>query len=86
MKHPENVTVTVNPAALASEVVKLRYDRLALFLAVLHDGLIVDSQEDEKGGRPKLSENLNAAADAIKVAHDAIQNAWRICERNTDGG
>jgi len=59
-------------ADLAQALGDLRYDALASFLRALAAKLEADADADAGRSRPRLSGELNLAA-------EAVERAWRIC-------
>lgn len=63
----------------ATELGRLTYDQVAVFLGALAAELSQQAEGDRDRGRPSLAEDLESASDSIYEAQAHIENAWGIC-------
>ena len=88
MKHKTKLTIgawypgdiEVLPRDLAELLGDLRYDGLADYLSALAEKLQRDSESDGGRGRGMLSRRLENAASGLRLAVDAVEDAWDICK------
>lgn len=78
MEHKTLVAGHNDLKSLATTIADLRYDALAEFLEHLSVKLSQDANADKGRNRPRLSSELEGAADYVSFARNFVNRAWQI--------
>jgi propanediol dehydratase small subunit len=79
-KHPDHVDGWDGSLeTLIHAIGKMRYDRIAMFIALFDKEIQRQASEDRKAGRKKLATRLERAATHLGLAKNELDRAWTIC-------